>query len=178
MTKSSKRNQGNAAESRKWTADEVRAVAVEVCRFFEARGGWPNREPAAQRQAFEVGDADAAEAVNTVCTRLRLRDSRIETWVVTDEAVDDAARILGFDEDDEEHWDYVARLVEALARVSAFKESDPDGHEVWRTGQQHRRLRMVVSRENSTPTVIAVRRPHATWAYPSEPLWLPIPGEH
>ena len=106
----------------------------------------------------------------------------IEAWYVTDHAIESACDILGFDPDDEEHWDYVARLVEGLAQVAKLKGPDreTDG-EVWQVGQPHKRLRMLVSRaerpEGPLPQVLDVWRPHARWRRPREPMWLPIPGE-
>lgn len=103
----------------------------------------------------------------------------IGEWYVTDHAIESACRILGFNAEDDEHWDYVARLLQGLAGIAKFKQQDaPTGHEVWRVGQGHKRLRMLVSREarpeGDLPQVIDVWPSHAGWKRPRQPLWLPI----
>lgn len=152
------------------TVDVVQAVLAAAQRVGVVSGETEIDRPLAERVVSSLRGEGSDSA------------GSIGEWYVTDHAIESACQLLGFDDADDDHWDYVARLLEGLASVAKFKQHDaPTGHEVWRVGQAHKRLRMLVSREDrpegDLPQVIDVWASHAGWKRPRRPMRLPIPGD-
>ena len=99
-------------------------------------------------------------------------------WYITDKAIEDAADLLGFDLDRDDHWDYLERLLGGLGFVARRKKNEADTLERWVCGQPHKRLQLLVSTrpnpEGPKPQLVGVRAPYKAWRRPKSPLRLPI----
>ena len=100
-------------------------------------------------------------------------------WYVTDAAIEDAARLLGYGDDpDDDEWDYLAQLLEGLSLVArGRKRLSPDLHSC-RAGEAHHGFQFRVAsppNNGAQPRLIGVDAPSAAWTVPRTPLRLPIP---